>query len=94
MMSTLGLKKTWPGPRKKPKLGLYVLRASVRDSARAWRLTGIGVGDVHPALALIKLGSEMDEMLLPHWMETRRGLGRLNSQIFNRSSAGRLANEC
>lgn len=102
MMSTWGLKRIWPGPRAKPKRGRYVKRASERDSEQTWRLTGTGVADVQPTVVLfgdgagweaIEDGSGRDMLLLPHWMETRRGLGRLRPQIFRRSSGGSCSKE-
>lgn len=53
------------------------------------------VGDVHPVYSGLSGGGlAKAEMSTPHWTETRRGLGRLNCQIFRRSSVGSLENGC
>lgn len=51
------------------------------------------VGDVQPVYSGLSGGGLVKaEMSTPHWTETRRGLGRLNCQIFRRSSVGSLEN--
>lgn len=67
------------------------------------RLTGTGADDMQPAVVKVRRDGvkeagrddlEREMLLLPHWMGTRRGLGRLSSHILRRSSVGSLAKEC